>query len=64
MNQVISFERVIFFGYIQEVKKDPSLAGQLQKRHNPKLAFGTRIAPSDSPNRLLPKIKSASAKYS
>lgn len=27
MNQVISFERIIYFGYIQEIKKDPSLVG-------------------------------------
>ena len=47
MNQVISFERIIYFGYIQEHKKDPKL--QLNENYGKKekfmknIAFGTKV---------------------
>ena len=55
MNQVVSFERVIYFGYIQEVKKDPALIEQIQKdrRAGPRIAFGSRVK---APQALLPDV--------
>ena len=56
MNQVVSFERVIYFGYIQEVKKDPALLEQIQKgkRVGPRIAFGSRVKASQNSELLLP----------
>jgi hypothetical protein len=48
MNQVVSFERIIYFGYIQEVKKDPSLLQQEENNRKKTgqhhaVAFGSRV---------------------
>ena len=45
MNQVISFERVIYYGYIQESRKDPAVMDGLdvKRRPAPNIAFGTRV---------------------
>lgn len=48
MNQVISFERVIYFGYIQEQQGDPKLLENTElktpKKKAPKyIAFGSKI---------------------
>lgn len=47
MNQVVSFERIIYFGYIQEQAKDPN-AFPLSPKSSKKadLAFGTRVKES------------------
>lgn len=46
MNQVISFERVVYFGFIQEQYKDPKLMNHSVMQGNQKkqlIAFQTRI---------------------
>ena len=64
MNQVVSFERVIYFGYIQELKKDPNLAGQIEKEKRkaaPPIAFGSRIKGEGNKQTGLPKIQGAAS---
>jgi len=49
MNQVISFDRVVYFGYLQLKYKDPKLMGHMEdgKQKKVKIAFQSRVRPED-----------------
>lgn len=59
---MISFERVIYFGYIQEQHKDPKLLAEVEKTPKKKaprdIAFGSKVK---DPSRIpkLPGIQAA-----
>jgi len=62
MNQIVSFDRVVYYGYIQEKSKDPKLVNhpdmQGPRRKIP-LAFGTRVGDQKAAEELhLPPIES------
>lgn len=60
MNQIVSFDRVVYFGWIQEKHRDPKLLNHPDLQYGPKwkpaLAFGTR-APGEEASVNLPSIK-------
>mmetsp|Transcript_37009 Transcript_37009/g.56749 ORF Transcript_37009/g.56749 Transcript_37009/m.56749 type:complete len:121 (+) Transcript_37009:327-689(+) len=50
MNQVVSFDRLVYFGFIQQEHKDPRLLNHeaVKERKSPvKIAFNRRISPKD-----------------
>lgn len=57
MNQVVSFERMVYYAYIQEQQEDPELVlhKAIKKPEKPDIAFGTRNQSRSSMNTLLVK---------
>ena len=63
MNQVVSFERVIYYGYIQEFKSDPSTqlkqVDVKKRRFMSHIAFGTKIGDPSKDSATVTQKKQA-----